>query len=295
MVCSSQPLIYDFETPRYLSYSLHNVDPVVRGGLSFMDDKNHPNNSVIPFVRSGVFDQKCRELNIPETVIQRIHNKFVNGQFGYTMAGPEVKEFNDNGRKFNSVDRIKGLTSGSVSAKKEFYFLRFDEYCRIWIPNGEVGWVPMIDSICGNVDMVWIEPVYPTPTRITFVPIPVAPPSIDVPNISLSWLYVGSDNAKNTSTINNPTSPPPYIPAADMKIDVNNGNNIANSQSQGQHQNQGQHQGQNQDQNSSNYNNNANTVSPTFDINNTNNNVNQMQQGTNVLIPINVVNGRNRL
>jgi hypothetical protein len=298
IICPDQPLVYNFENPIYYSYSLHNADPVVPGGLSYMDDKRYPNHSVIPFVKSGIFDQKCRELNIPENVIRRIHDKFVNGQFGYTMAGPDVREFNDNGRRFNSVNRIKGMTSGSAKAKKEHYFLRFKEYCRVWIPDGEVGWVPMIDSICGNVDMCWIEPVYPTPVRITYVPIPIAPPSIDVPMIGLSWLYIGGDNARNSSSVNNPTAPPPYIPAADFNLNIDNGNNIANSQSQGQGQHQGQNQNQNQGQNqgqtstNNNYNNNQNTVNPSFNINNANNNINQLQQGTNVLIPISVVNGQ---
>jgi hypothetical protein len=155
---------------------------------------------------------------------------------------------------------------------------------RVWVPEGEYGWTTGIDSYCGNVYLVWIEP--PTITVVVTPPLPPAPPPKEVPRISLSWLYIGSDKSGKSSTINNPTAPPPYIPAADFNLNIENGNNIANSQSQGQnqHQNQGQHQGQNQV--SDNYNSNTNTLNPSFNINNTNNNINQLQNGTNVLIPI---------
>lgn len=280
---TTNQVIFDLDTKSSVrSYSTINTNPAVRGGINSKEQ-------FIKYAQTSHFIANINATGVDPKELQIFRQHAQAGKIGYTIVGPEVRRFADNGSWITSTNLIKSLTecgpNGQPIGHQTFYQTTFKSWHRVWVPIGRYGWVPGIISTCGNAVMVYIPPpVAITPPKKIPPVLALAPPP-DVP-MKVSWndLTQSVASVNQQTTVVTPSSISSYVPQA--YIDIDN----TNSQSQSQDQHQNQHQGQWQDQNSTNINNNTNNNSNintnNIDVNNTN--INQNMQ---ILNNANAVNG----
>lgn len=262
---TNNQIVFNFEsiTP-VRNYATINVNPAVRGGINSKGQlRNYANTSH--------FGENVAVTGVDPKEIQIFREQIARGECGYTVVGPEVRTFWDNGKKITSVNLIKSLTecgpSGRPIGHQNFYNTTFKSYHRVWVPVGRYGWVPGIISTCGNAVMVYITPptvvIPPAPPALTVAPPPETP-------MIVSWdsLVISVANVQQGNLVITPSSISSYVPQT--KIDIRN----SQSQYQGQHQTSSNVNNNNNVNN--NVNNNTNVNNNVIDV--TNNNINQNQQ-----------------
>jgi len=253
--------VFDFETKSPIrSYSAINTKPAVPGGINSRDELR-------VYAGKSHFCANVGATGVDPKEMEIFRQQAQAGQCGYTIVGPEVRTFTDNGSTITSANLIKSLTecgpNGQPIGHQTFYQTTFKSWHRVWVPKGRYGWVPGIISTCGNAVMVYIQPpTIKTPSRKNPLALGLASSSEQPMAVSWNDLVISVVSIEQKSLVVTPSSIAPYIPQAYTNIELNQNNN--------------QSQGQSSTNVNNNFNDNDNINSTNVDVDNTN--INQNQQ-----------------